>query len=422
MNKGKKEMLTYRHNILILISLLLFACAAFNPRPLDEVPFTERAQTQVKGNIRVTAAVLSAAETKAVFDVDLYKKGIQPVWLEIENNDEKPVWFLHAGLDPAYFAPLEAAFMSHFAFSKKANHQMDLYFYEQSMQRYVEPGSVRSGFVFTHLDLGTKDINVDLIGEDNEVRTFTFFISVPGLRIDHQDVDWNTLYSKDEIITLNEEDLRKELEALPCCTTGRWGKVPDNPINLIIIGRGEDVHHALIRGGWSETASRSDIGIYVRSAFRELGRYLPVSPAYFYGRPQDAAFRKVVKTDRVRSHLRLWLSPLTLNGTPVWAGQINREIEKRSAQNGDLVNVNEPDIDEARTYILQNLWYTQGISKYGYVKGVGKSPITNQRRNLNNDLYFTDGLRIVLWISDDLTSFSEVEFVEWEIPPVRKKQ
>jgi len=415
-------MLRYRHYSLILCSLLLFGCATFNPRSLEEAPFIERAQTQVKGNIRVTVAVLSAEETEAVFDVDLYKKGVQPVWLEIENNDEKPVWFLHAGLDPDYFAPLEVAFMSHFAFSKEANHQMDLYFYRESMQKYVEPGSIRSGFVFTNLDLGTKDINVDLIGEDNEVRTFTFFISVPGLRIDHQDIDWNTLYSKDEIITLNEESLRKALEELPCCTTGIWGKIPDNPVNLIIIGQGVDVHHALIRGGWSETASRSDIGIYVRSAFRELGRYLPVSPAYFYGRPQDAAFRKIVETAGERSHLRLWLSPLTLNGMPVWIGQINREIKKRSTESGDVENVIEPDIDEARTYILQNLWYTQGISKYGFVKGVGESPITNQRRNLRNDPYFTDGLRIVLWIPGGPTSFSEVDFVEWEDPLVRKKQ
>lgn len=415
-------MLRYRHYSLILCSLLLFGCAAFNPRPLEEVPFAERAQTHVKGNIRVTVAVLSAEETEAVFDVDLYKKGVQPVWLEIENNDEKAVWFLHAGLDPDYFAPLEAAFMSHFAFSKKANHQMDLYFYEQSMQKYVEPGSIRSGFVFTNLDLGTKDINVDLIGEDNEVRTFTFFISVPGLRIDHQDVDWNTLYSRDEIITLNEEGLRKALEELPCCTTGIWGKIRDNPVNLIIIGQAVDVHHALIRGGWSETASRSDIGIYLRSAFRELGRYLPISPAYFFGRPQDAAFRKIAETAGERSHLRLWLSPLTLNGIPVWIGQINREIKKRSTESGDVENVIEPDIDEARTYILQNLWYTQGISKYGFVKGVGESPITNQRRNLRNDPYFTDGLRIVLWIPGDPTSFSEVDFVEWENPLVRKKQ
>lgn len=65
---------------LLLICLPAFyGCAGFNPSPIAEVPFKERAQTAVENNIRVTAAVLSVAESEAVFGVPLYKKGIQPV-------------------------------------------------------------------------------------------------------------------------------------------------------------------------------------------------------------------------------------------------------------------------------------------------------------------------------------------------------
>ena len=94
--------------ILMLSLIVLFAggCAAsFTPRPLEEVDFLQRAQTQSRGNLRVTAAVLSDEETEQVFGFPLYKKGIQPVWLQVENRQEEPTWFLPVGLDPDYFSP-----------------------------------------------------------------------------------------------------------------------------------------------------------------------------------------------------------------------------------------------------------------------------------------------------------------------------
>ena len=66
----------------------------------------ERAVTQVKGEVRVTAAVMSKKETEQAFDLDLYDKGIQPVWLEIENKSTEDFWFVRRGLDPNYFSPL----------------------------------------------------------------------------------------------------------------------------------------------------------------------------------------------------------------------------------------------------------------------------------------------------------------------------
>ncbi len=106
MNLKKKEALKIFGPVILLFYFLIFyGCAKFNPRPIDEVPFRERAQTQYENNVRVTAAVLSAEESQAVFGVPLYEKGIQPIWLEIENNDEEPVWLLPVGLDPDYFTP-----------------------------------------------------------------------------------------------------------------------------------------------------------------------------------------------------------------------------------------------------------------------------------------------------------------------------
>jgi hypothetical protein len=407
----------------IISSTILWGCATFNPRPIEEVPFQKRAQTQYENNVRVTAAVLSAEESQAVFGLPLYSEGIQPIWLEIENNDEERVWFLPVGVDPDYFAPLEVAYMHHFTFSKRANEQIDKYFYEQAMKRAIPPGSVRSGFVFTNLDMGTKAFNVDLLGEDDQVRTFTFFISVPGFKVSHQDVHWQNLYLEDEIASYDEEeDLRKALESLPCCTTNQEGTNKGDPVNVVFIGKGVDLHYALIRAGWDETeaiksTSRPETGISLLLA--RHSRYAPVSPLYLYGRPQDAAFRKSRETADERNHLRLWVSPMRLEDKPVWVGQISRLIKVRYLPNMFQI---EPLVDEARTYILQNLWYSQALAKYGYVSGVGAVSMSEPRTNLDGDPYFTDGYRVVMWVSSRPISFSEVEVLHWEIPRKSAKE
>ncbi len=404
----------YGLGLLILLSLMVFGCASFNPRPVEQVPFKARAQTQSENNVRVTAAVLSAEETKAVFDLDLYKKGIQPIWIEIENNDEERVWFAPVGVDRDYFSPLEVAYMHHRSFSKETNDRIDKYLHDQGIRGHIEPGRVKSGFVFTYLDLGTKIFNVDLVGEDHDIRTFTFFISVPGLKVSYADVDFANLYPKDEIVSCEDEnDLRKALETLPCCSTNEDGTEQADPLNLVVIGSGETVHRALIRSGWDETGT-TEKGVAVTEQYR----HVPVSPFYLYGRPQDAAFRKTRETADERNHMRFWLTPLRYKGKQVWVGQISRDIKVRYLPGIFRI---EPSVDEARSYILQDLWYSQTLAKFGYVKGVGAASMSEPRKTLQDDPYFTDGYRLVIWVSRKPISFSKVEALHWEVPPFSRK-
>jgi hypothetical protein len=71
-------------------------------------------------------------------------------------------------------------------------------------------------------------------------------------------------------------------------------------------------------------------------------------------------------------------------------------------------------VDETRDYLLQNLLYTQGAVKIGFVKGVGRATIDEPRRNLTGDPYFTDGLRAVIQVSSDPIDFDDVIFLNWE--------
>ncbi len=100
--------------ILVIVVSVLCGCASFRPQPLEVVGFRERAATREDGQVRVTAAVPSAAESAALFGVDVATQGIQPVWLRIENHDDVDYFFLPISLDPHYFSSQEAAWQSRF--------------------------------------------------------------------------------------------------------------------------------------------------------------------------------------------------------------------------------------------------------------------------------------------------------------------
>ncbi len=90
----------------LVVVLALGGCASTDTAPETSTPFLERKQTQVQGEVRVSAAVPSASETRQALNRPLYQRGVQPVWLEIENNSEAGMSFLPMGTDPFYFTPI----------------------------------------------------------------------------------------------------------------------------------------------------------------------------------------------------------------------------------------------------------------------------------------------------------------------------
>jgi hypothetical protein len=411
-----------RHYLFIIVffSVAVHGCAAYNPLPSSEAIFLERVQTKTDNHIQLSAAVPSAQETRQIFGVDLYRHDIQPVWIEIDNQDEKPMRFLPVGVDPMYFTPLEAAFLSHFRFSDAANAKMDRYFFEQGKQIVIHPGTKKSGYVFTNLDEGTKSFVVDLVGEDGQVRTFTFFIPVPGLKTDHSQIDFEGLYPAHRWRNFEDEkDFIAYLKGLPCCTVNQKGTDPGDPLNLIVVGNGEDVYHAFIRAGWDETETVTAASAWKTGMAYFSGghyRHSPVSALYVFGRPQDAALQKTRGRIHERNHLRLWLAPVRFKGELVWIGQISRDIGVRFTTKTIVTHKIDPDVDETRSYLIQDLWYSQGLEQFGFVKGVGAAAIDAPRVNLTGDPYFTDGLRAVLWLSSQPVAFENVNFLAWEQP------
>ena len=202
--------------VLALVTSL--GCSSFDPQPMQDEPFLSRAQTKHEGNVRVTVAALGAEEAERVFGVPLADEGIQPVWVEIENQKKQFLWFMAAGLDPEYYAPNEAAYKSHSTFSAATNEQIDRHFENMALPKIIVAGATTSGFVFTNFDEGAKFLTVDLIGV-NYVQRFTFSAPVPGLQRYSDKIDWGTLYAADDIVNYEDEAaFREAVERWPCCT------------------------------------------------------------------------------------------------------------------------------------------------------------------------------------------------------------
>src|SRR5262245_40928272 len=144
---------------------LLVGCSAAQPRPPDRPSYLARVRTETQGSVRASIAALGAVESREQFGIDLAARGIQPVWVEIENRSPDTLYLLSSAIDPAYFSAREAAYQSHRAFRAAANRQMDELLEAQAIDHEVPAGRTQSGFVFTNHDERTKFVTVLLYGE-----------------------------------------------------------------------------------------------------------------------------------------------------------------------------------------------------------------------------------------------------------------
>lgn len=427
----------------------LSGCVSYRPRPIEEVPFQSRAVTQADDDLTVTVAVPSRQEAKKIFGVGLYDKGIQPVWLRIENQARQPYILLLAGVDPYYYPPAEAAFASRFSTTGRlasygiltivflpfivpgvielwsassANARMEGDFAEKALrQTLLEPGKSVSGFVFTSQDPGTKHVQVPLFGAADTKR-FDFYVPVPGIRTDYQTVDFDALYPDDLIVHCEEEDdLREAIRSLPCCTTNEKGTKTGDPLNLVFIGELEQLLAALTHARWDETEV-----IYAGSSWRTVKSFLfghqyrvsPMSKLYFDGRHQDIAFQKARDTIHQRHHFRVWATPIRYRGRPVWVGAATRDIGVKFTTKTWTLTTHaiDPDVDDARDYILVDLIESaRALSAVGLAAGVGAASEEAPKRTLTGDPWYTDGWRTVMFLADGPTE--RPALLDWNREP-----
>jgi len=394
--------MSHRRTILIFAlsvsGTLLGGCGgrAYMYESVENVDIRGHAETQSEDNFRVTASVLGREETEEIFGLSLYDQGIQPVWLEVENKGTVRVRYAPVGTDRFYFSPFEVAYKNRSGFSDEARAEMERRFHRLSMPRYIDAGETRSGFVFTNADNGAKGFNVDLFGNGDSLH-FTFLMRVPGFVPDYANVDFESIYKVDEISTYAGDDLYTALKGLACCSANESGAEVGDPINIAVIGAGKDLLRAFLRSGWVETS--------VVEATDQSSHFL-------FGRSQDAIFRYHSFAGDSFYELRLWLAPIMTGGDRVWAGQVRHFYKSVS-----VITQFDPDVDNARNFAMQNLIYGQSIKSIGWIAGQEVAPVESFWTNLIESPFFSDGYRLVLWLSGDPYSLLDASALDWDRPP-----
>lgn len=383
--------------IVLAFSSGLAGCGgkAYVYEPIDSGRFLSAAERQSDGPIQVSAAVPGREETERLFGIDLYDQGIQPVWLQVENSADVLARYAPVSTDPEYFAPLEVAYMNRRGYSKESREVMNERFHNLAMPRYIAAGETRSGFVFTHADPGAKGFNVDVFG-GGESRNFTFLLRVPGFEPDYARLNLSEMHA-DEMADLDEEALHEAIRNLPCCSGDRAGEVTGDPLNLVLIGNGEELLRALLRSGWRETSIEEAKG---------------VPPQFLFGREQDAIFRYETVGGDGFYELRFWKAPFRSAVDDVYVGQARHYFRWIGS-----VTRFDADVDNARNFAAQKFLYGQTITGSAWVAGKEVVPAASFWDQLVKTPYFTDGYRVVLWLSADAVSMFEIDMKRWDAPP-----
>lgn len=432
--------------------------ALYEPEPSFR-EFLSRSQTQETALAEVTTGVLSASESKRLLGVALARRGIQAVYLRIVNRGAEPLRLCLVDIDPHYYTPLEAAALNHFSVLKRlsaygvaawyflpllfllplklfsvsrANRRMDACFQALGFPlRPIPPGETREGFVFTTLDAGNKTVHVCLYAAaggafDDSLPSpanlasavhgpaveLTFMLPVPGLSADYLRRDYAGLLAPPAGVECDLPELVQRLQEMPPATSNTQGSRSGDPVNLVVVGEFETVLGAFT-ARWDECESITIATCWKTARAFLLGeeyRYSPVSPLFLFGRSQDVALQRIRSSINERLHLRLWLSPLRHQGEPVWVGQISRDIGVRfTTQVWNLTTHRiDPNVDESRDYVVEDLLRAQRIIAVGYVDGVGECTPEDPRRNLTGDPYFTDGKRALIALSKMRTAPTHV--------------
>ena len=404
----------------------------------DVHSFADRVVSQTNRDVTVEAAALSAHESAKIFGVRMAHRGIQPLWIRIVNGSDQPYRLDLLSVDPGYYTPLEAAYVNHFAVGKRllsfgllgwmflplvplvpfklfgarsANRRMNEFFKTHGYRPGpIPPGGETAGFVFVGVDEGIKNVDLKIVAADGLV-DYSFALEVPGLTLGDVDAASSPQVTSQD---LDEAALRALLESRPPCTTNQLGTRDGDPLNLVVIGDRATILRCF-GARWDEVESitiATSLKTFKAFLFDSEYRYSPVSPLYLEGRHQELALQKARASINERIHLRLWATASSFGGQPVWIGQCSRDIGVRYTMKTWNLTTHkiDPDVDEARDYVIDDLVARGRVSHVGYVNGVGEAPPSAPRRNLTGDPYVTDGQRAVVVLSKSRT---DVSYLHW---------
>ena len=400
---------------------LSFQSAAATDTETADLPLhLGRLRTLQQDGVTVHLAIPTEEQAAKFFGVPLAAAGVQPIWLRIENTSDHDYWLLPVSIDPDYYSADEVALVT---LKKVPKDQRPVHadrFRKHALPFFSAARSANEGYVYASHVRGGRFVDIRMTGDQQGVR-MRFAVMLPTEGFDYERSALKALYEKvNEFPDLEPDELRARLRELPCCTTNKAGDGEGDPLNVVMVGTGEEVVSALAASGWSftEAITADSVRRMVGAAIADKSFLTaPVSSLHAFGRKQDIALQRGRTTIAQRNHMRLWLAPFRSEGRPVWVGQVSRDIGVKATTKSPTLttHVIDPVIDESREYLLHSLLHHDAVSQFAFVRGVGEATHEKPRQNLTGDPYITDGMRLVVWISSEPVDPNEARNLGWNL-------
>ena len=409
--------------------LVLSACGtAFNTKPLVIPDQLQDVQTRVKDDVTVSVAILTDEQARVHFGTDLKSADLQALWLSIQNASENTLWLIHNAIDRDLYSADEVAMVFKNQVKSSDIEMAEENFRNEAMRIKLDPQSHTEGFIYLPRAIGGRFVDVRLLSDTSDqtqpVKTatelrFGFAVPLPDGHFDYEKLNPSFTYPDRSLPDLDLNELRVELEQLPCCVTNADGDEFGDPINVVLIADSGKLLTSLTRSGWSFThrITPGTVGHMIGAAVKgEAYPVAPVSSLYVYDRKQDFALQRARYSISQRNHIRFWLAPFTHQGEQVWLGQISRDIGiKLSTKSPSLTtHIIDPQVDLTREYLLHGLLAEGFVKKFGFVKGSRYATIDDPARNLTGDPYFSDGMRLVLFLPQEPLPLVDALQLNWE--------
>ncbi len=172
---------------------------------------------------------------------------------------------------------------------------------------------------------------------------------------------------------------------------------PSDVTNLMFIGELDRIREAFQEAGWVGAESLSGLSKWetARAVLEQRGyKEAPVSMILLDGRPPDLVLQKANNTFSARHHLRIWRSPDTYRGKPVWLCGATHDIGiDYSDRDMTFIHKIDSNIDLERRKVTNDLLLTGKVHGFSLVER--PTAPTNFRNGTGDDVN-TDGRQAVL--------------------------
>ena len=176
-------------------------------------------------------------------------------------------------------------------------------------------------------------------------------------------------------------------------------KNPGDMVNVLIVGTQEQVVQVFTSAGWVEvdkSVRNTAMNAVLNSLEKKDYLTMPMSTLFLFDRAQDYGFAHAepVKVAMSRNHLRVWKSPYTVDGRPLWCVAATHDIGfERDQRNNGLTHKIDPAIDGEREFVNGTLSGTGLVVQRDHVTPA--DPLTTAKTATGGEFH-SDGRILVL--------------------------